>query len=209
MALVVLHYTAMPLAGALARLCDPAAEVSAHYLVAADGRVLRLVPEARRAWHAGAGGWAGQGDVNSRSIGIELDNPGDAPFASTQMTALEALLADILARVALRPAAVIGHQDMAAGRKADPGPRLDWRRLARSGLAVWPDPPPVALPAPDAARFAAAARAFGYPQEAAEDAVRAALRARFGPWLAALGGGAAAEQALVEDLARRHPAARG
>lgn len=137
--LIVLHYTGMPdCAGARARLCDPAAEVSAHYLISETGAVDPLVPEDRRAWHAGAGAWQGREDVNSRSIGIELANPGDRPFPDAQMRALEALLRAVMARHGLGPAAVIGHSDMAPGRKIDPGPRFDWRRLALQGLAVWP-----------------------------------------------------------------------
>ena len=145
--LVVLHHTAMLTAeAALDRLCDPAAEVSAHYLVAEDGRVWRLVDEDMRAWHAGAGSWAGRGDVNSRSIGIELANAGPLagfpPFPEPQMVALERLLDAILPRWSIPPAGVIAHSDLAPGRKADPGPKFDWRRLARGGRALWAEPPP-------------------------------------------------------------------
>ena len=139
--LVVLHYTAMAIAqAALDRLCDPEAEVSAHYLIAADGTLCSLVAEEKRAWHAGAGAWGGIADVNSRSIGIELDNDGASPFPAPLMTTLEALLAGILDRWRIGPAGVIAHSDMAPGRKSDPGPRFDWQRLARGGLAVWPAP---------------------------------------------------------------------
>ena len=135
--LVVIHYTAMDSAeAALTRLCDPVAEVSAHYLIGADGTVWQMVDEAARAWHAGAGDWLGQGDVNSRSIGIELDNRGDHPFSNPQMTVLETLLAEIMTRWHIPPDGVIGHSDSAPGRKFDPGPRFDWARLARQGLAV-------------------------------------------------------------------------
>jgi len=191
--LVVLHYTAMATcAEALERLCDPAAEVSAHYLIDADGAVLSLVDEAARAWHAGAGEWRGTGDVNSRSIGIELVNTGAEPFAEAQMAALERLLADLMDRHALPPEAVIGHSDMAPDRKGDPGGHFDWRRLALQGLAVWPDltsaPPPHPSPTggeggaqPDMSRFLADLRAFGYP-EAAPDVLLTAFRLRFRPW---------------------------
>jgi N-acetylmuramoyl-L-alanine amidase len=173
--LVVLHYTAMPTcAAALERLCDPVAEVSAHYLIDADGTVLGLVDEAMRAWHAGAGDWGGEGDVNSRSIGIELANTGATPFAEEQMQALEGLLAGILDRHALPPQAVIGHSDMAPDRKGDPGPRFDWRRLALQGLSVWPEP---AAPG----NFAADLGAFGYPN-APPDTLLTAFRLRFRPW---------------------------
>lgn len=173
--LVVLHYTAMPsCAAALERLCDPAAEVSCHYLIDGDGTVLSLVDEAQRAWHAGAGEWAGAGDVNSRSIGIELANTGQEPFSEPQMQALERLLTGVLARHGLGPEAVIGHSDMAPDRKGDPGPHFDWRRLALQGLAVWPEPGP-----PGDAH--ADLRAFGYP-DAPPQIVLAAFRLRFRPW---------------------------
>lgn len=204
--LIVLHYTAMQsCAAARARLCDPAAEVSAHWLIAEDGRTEQLVPEAARAWHAGAGEWAGQGDVNSRSIGIELANTGAQPFPEPQMAALERLLSQIMARWGIGPEAVIGHSDMAPERKADPGPRFDWRRLALAGLSVWPAlaPAEAALPAGAEARFLAALARFGYP--AADPALlRAAFRLRFRPW--STGPLTAADLAAAEDLARRHPA---
>ncbi|MFM7336015.1 MAG: N-acetylmuramoyl-L-alanine amidase [Tabrizicola sp.] len=191
--LVVLHYTAMPsCAEALERLCDPVAEVSAHYLIDADGAVLSLVDECARAWHAGTGSWRCEADVNSRSIGIELANTGREPFAEPQMAALERLLTDLLARHALGPAAVIAHSDMAPDRKGDPGPRFDWRRLALQGLAVWPDltgaPPPHPSPMRgeggaglDMGRFLADLRGFGYP-EAAPETLLTAFRLRFRPW---------------------------
>jgi N-acetylmuramoyl-L-alanine amidase len=173
--LIVLHYTAMETTEAsLERLCDPGAEVSAHYLIAPGGAVLRLVPEEARAWHAGAGMWRGAGDVNSRSIGIELQNRGAEPFAEPQMTALEALLLDVMARHAILASGVIAHSDMAPERKADPGPRFDWRRLARAGLSVWPETAPPG-------DFAADLAAFGYPDAEAQ-ALLAAFRLRFRPW---------------------------
>lgn len=186
--LVVLHYTAMARAeDALARLRDPAAEVSAHWLIGEDGTVWRLVEEARRAWHAGAGAWGGARDVNSASIGVELANPGDAPFAAAQTAALRALLRGALARWAIPPQGVIGHACLAPGRKRDPGRRFDWRGLAAAGLAVWADPPPPGGGAPDAAAFQAAAAAFGHPVprtgvwDAATQAVAQAHLDRFAP----------------------------
>ena len=166
--MVVLHYTGMESAGAaLARLSDPAAEVSAHYLVDTDGAVTRLVAEELRAWHAGVSGWGGVEDVNSRSIGIEIVNPGHdlgyPPFPEPQMAAVEALLAGILARHAIAPERVVGHACIAPGRKTDPGEKFDWRRLARRGLAVWLDPDRRDPGPADAARFQRAARRFGYP----------------------------------------------
>ncbi|MBL9049175.1 MAG: N-acetylmuramoyl-L-alanine amidase [Tabrizicola sp.] len=192
--LVVLHYTAMPsCTEALGRLRDPAVEVSAHYLIDRDGTLLSLVDEAARAWHAGAGTWAGEGDVNSRSIGIELANTGFEPFAEGQVAALERLLAEILRRHDLSPAAVIAHSDMAPDRKADPGPRFDWRRLALQGLSVWPE---LAKPGD----FVADLRAFGYP-DAPESTLLSAFRLRFRPW--ATGPLDDTDRALAADLARR------
>lgn len=152
-----------------ARLCDPAYEVSAHYLIDYDGTVHHLVAEVARAWHAGAGSWRGLDDMNSRSIGIELANDGREPFAEPQMAALETLLAGIMGRWSIPPAGIIGHSDMAPGRKFDPGARFDWQRLVRAGLSIGPD----RLVLPSAvenfstvervAEFGDALRAFGYP----------------------------------------------
>ncbi|MDF1717518.1 MAG: N-acetylmuramoyl-L-alanine amidase [Antarcticimicrobium sp.] len=179
--LVVLHYTAMEGArAALERLCGPAAEVSAHYLIGADGTVWQMVREADRAWHAGAGSWRGCDDINSRSIGIELDNRGDHPFSEPQMAALEVLLPGILVRWNIGPEGVIGHSDMAPGRKGDPGPRFDWARLARQGLALAHVPCPGG--AVGAGHFRALAQQAGYPAEAAEQDVLTAVRNRLRPW---------------------------
>ena len=126
--IIVLHYTAMPSAqSALTRLCLAEAEVSAHYLIGRCGTVWQLVQEDQRAWHAGVGAWGDVRDVNSRSIGIEIDNDGYSPFSHMAMVALEGLLPGILQRWAIPPERVIGHQDMAPGRKSDPGRRFDWR----------------------------------------------------------------------------------
>ncbi len=135
--LIVLHYTGMEsAAAAAARLSDPQAEVSAHYLIDYDGEVRSLVAEKMRAWHAGAGAWGEIGDVNSHSIGIELQNTGAEPFPEPQMAALERLLGEIMGRWGIGPAGVIGHSDCAPGRKIDPGARFDWARLVRQGLAA-------------------------------------------------------------------------
>ena len=196
--LIVIHYTAMTsCAEARARLCDPLAAVSAHWLIAEDGAVEALVPEAARAWHAGAGEWGGVGDVNSRSIGIELANCGDAPFPEPQIAALEGLLVAIMARWSIPPERVIAHSDMAPGRKRDPGPRFDWQRLARNGLSVWPDS------GGDAGRgFGEALRIIGYP-DATPEVLLTAFRLRFCPW--ASGPETAADRAAADDLARRFP----
>lgn len=203
--MVVLHYTAMTRDGALARLCDPAAEVSAHYLICEKGDIYALVPEEMRAWHAGAGSWGGVADVNSRSIGIELSNRGDHPFAEAQMAALEELLRAIMARHDIPAHRVIGHSDMAPARKCDPGPRFDWRRLALGGLSVWPDVAAdvAAEDAPDPEAVRAALARFGYDAGAPGDGIDpdlcAAFVARFGPLAAR------AMLPVAEDLAARFP----
>lgn len=200
--MAVIHYTGMvSAAAALARLCDPAAQVSAHYLITEDGTVLALVPEERRAWHAGAGGWGAVSDVNSRSVGIELANTGAAPFPEPQMTALERLLDAVMRRWAIPPARIIGHADIAPERKDDPGPRFDWRRLARHDLAVWSDAGADGA-RPDVAAFADALTRIGYPPANAARRLRA-FRARFRPWGA--GPLAGADMARAADLARRFP----
>ncbi|MEY8827533.1 N-acetylmuramoyl-L-alanine amidase [Sedimentitalea sp. XS_ASV28] len=191
----MIHYTAMTsAAAALERLCDPDAEVSAHYLIAGDGTLWQLVAEEMRAWHAGAGNWQGRDDVNSRSIGIELDNTGRHAFSEPQMATLETLLRAVMARWSIPASGVIGHSDMAPARKDDPGARFDWRRLALQGLAIWPDG--LGFPCDfdvDAARF-------GYPQEAQED-VLAAFRARFRPW--GHGPLCDADRGIMANLAQR------
>lgn len=141
--MLVLHYTGMKSAeAALARLCDPAAQVSAHYMIDGDGSVQRLVPEDRRAWHAGVAYWRGHNDVNSRSIGIELVNPGHdhgyCVFPEEQMVVLTELATAILARHPIPPRNVIGHSDIAPDRKTDPGELFDWQRLAAAGIGLWP-----------------------------------------------------------------------
>jgi N-acetylmuramoyl-L-alanine amidase len=155
------------------------------------------VPEALRAWHAGAGEWGGVSDVNSRSVGIELANGGAEPFAARQMAALEGLLAGVMARWGIRPERVIGHSDMAPARKGDPGARFDWRRLARGGLSVWPEAGEA-----EPGGFVAAARAFGYP-DAPEEVLLGALRLRFRPW--ARGPLDRVDAGIAADLARRFP----
>lgn len=142
--MLVIHYTGMPTAkAALTRLCDPVAQVSAHYLIDEDGTVHALVDEAMRAWHAGEAFWRGETDINGRSIGIELANPGHEfgyrPFPEAQMTALIALAREIIARHPIPPANVVGHSDVAPRRKTDPGELFDWPRLAAAGLGRWPD----------------------------------------------------------------------
>ena len=139
--ILVLHYTGMAdAATAIARLRDPESRVSAHYLVAEDGQVLRMVDEEKRAWHAGRSYWRGVTGLNSSSIGIEIVNPGHEfgyrPFPEQQMDALIPLIADIVKRRGIRPANVVGHSDIAPDRKKDPGEYFDWARLAKLGLAI-------------------------------------------------------------------------
>ncbi len=139
--MLVIHYTGMPSgAAALRRLCDPVAEVSAHYLIEEDGRLFRLVGEAERAWHAGVASWRGESNINDRSIGIELVNPGHdygyRPFPAAQMAALIALAGDILTRHPILTRNVVGHSDVAPSRKQDPGELFDWHALAAAGIGA-------------------------------------------------------------------------
>ena len=142
--MLVLHYTGMAsAAAALDRLCDPAAQVSAHYTVDEDGAVYAHVAEGRRAWHAGVACWQGETDVNGVSIGIEIVNPGHEfgyrPFPELQMQAVVALSKAIVARYRIRPLRVVGHSDVAPERKSDPGELFDWPMLAAAGVGFWPD----------------------------------------------------------------------
>lgn len=141
--MLILHYTGMKTgAEAIARLRDPAAKVSAHYVVEEDGQVFRLVPEHRRAWHAGISHWRGQAGLNARSIGIEIVNPGHEhgyrPFPALQMAAVCDLCLEILARHPIPARNVVAHSDVAPDRKEDPGEFFDWEGLARNGVGVWP-----------------------------------------------------------------------
>ncbi|HEV2098891.1 MAG TPA: N-acetylmuramoyl-L-alanine amidase [Stellaceae bacterium] len=143
--MLVLHYTGMQSAeAALDRLCDPAARVSAHYVVEESGLIWRLVPEGRRAFHAGISCWQGQSDLNRVSIGIEIVNPGHEwgyrSFPDAQMAAVEHLCRDILSRHPIPLDRIVGHSDIAPERKTDPGELFDWPRLARAGIGIWPEP---------------------------------------------------------------------
>jgi N-acetylmuramoyl-L-alanine amidase len=145
--MLVLHYTGMATAAsALDRLCDPAARVSAHYVVEENGVIWRLVPETRRAFHAGRSCWEGESDLNAVSLGIEIVNPGHQwgyrPFPLEQMSALEELCRDILGRNPIPLLRIVGHSDIAPDRKSDPGELFDWPRLARVGIGIWPQPAP-------------------------------------------------------------------
>lgn len=163
--MLVLHYTGMKRADeALARLCDPAAKVSAHYTIDRDGSVYAHVPEERRAWHAGASHWAGRSGVNGCSIGIELVNPGHefgyVPFTDDQITSLIELAQGILSRHAIPARRVLGHSDVAPARKTDPGELFPWKHLAERGIGLWPAAQ--GAKAPEQNDFAAALGRFGY-----------------------------------------------
>lgn len=147
--MLVLHYTGMATGeDALERMCDPKAEVSAHYMVWEDGRITQLVEEDKRAWHAGVASWQGQQDLNSRSIGIEIVNGGHdfrapdgslPPYPRPQIHALLDLVHDILGRHTIPATRILGHSDIAPLRKQDPGEHFPWERLARAGISLWPD----------------------------------------------------------------------
>src|SRR5689334_7304763 len=177
--LVVIHYTAdeSP-AVALRTLTSPAAKVSAHYLVARDGEIVQLVDERARAWHAGESRWGTIVDVNSASVGIELDNDGRSPFPPAQIDALLKLLADLRQRHRLPLANVLAHADVAPTRKIDPGPLFPWRTLAAQGFGVWCDPP--YPPAPAAFDPWTGLRAIGYDLRQPQAALRA-FRIRYTP----------------------------
>lgn len=199
--LIVVHYTGMTCAqAALERLCDPLAEVSAHYMIDRDGGLIQMVRDEDRAWHAGAGAWRGMDDINSRSLGVELVNDGFQPFPLPQMQALERLLAVLMARWGIAPVDVIAHSDMAPERKEDPGPRFDWRALARQGLAVWPDGMGDDLP------FAASLDMIGYPAAEGDKRLQA-FRFRFRPW--GQGAETVADRRRAACVARAMQHARG
>ncbi len=145
--MVILHYTGMKTAReAIDRLRDPAAKVSSHYVVDEDGNVLRLVPEARRAYHAGASYWRGLRTLNNRSIGIEIVNPGHGlgypDFPVLQLVSVCDLCLEILSRHAVPARNFVGHSDVAPDRKEDPGEKFDWEGLARNGVGLWPEDVP-------------------------------------------------------------------
>ena len=203
--IIVLHYTAMPsLDAAAARLCTTEHEVSAHYLVGTDGRILQLVAESHRAWHAGAGEWRGMTDINSRSIGVELANDGHTPFSQPQMHAAESLIKGAMARYHILAPNVIAHSDMAIGRKYDPGRRFDWRYLARQGLSVWPRAGR-AIDV-DESKFRDCASRFGYrvDHSIALPMLLDSFRMRFRPW--ANGELSPNDMVAIADLAARYPA---
>jgi N-acetylmuramoyl-L-alanine amidase len=162
--ILLLHYTGMRTAqDALDRLRDPAAKVSAHYVIGEDGAIYRLVAEAKRAWHAGISCWDGARDINRRSIGIEIVNPGHEfgyrPFPPLQMRSVRDLAREILTRHRIAPHRVLGHSDVAPLRKEDPGELFDWAGLAAAGIGLWPVPKPALW---EDAEFLAALQTYGY-----------------------------------------------
>jgi len=143
--MLVFHYTGMQTAqSAINRLCDPASNVSAHYCIDENGLIFSLVDEDKRAWHAGQSYWRGETDINSRSIGIEIVNPGHhfgyCSFPEGQMNSVVNLSKDILSRFSIPAWNVVGHSDIAPDRKLDPGEFFDWKKLAAAGVGVWPTP---------------------------------------------------------------------
>jgi len=176
---VILHYTGEEDADhALAILSDPFRAVSAHYLVARDGKIHQLVDERDRAWHAGESRWGATTDLNSASIGIELDNNGTEPYAEAQVSALLRLLRDVVDRNRIPAENVLGHSDVAPRRKIDPGPAFPWRTLAQQGFGLWCEPP---YPeAPDSFDAVAGLRAIGYDVADPDAAIRA-FKLHFAP----------------------------
>jgi N-acetylmuramoyl-L-alanine amidase len=146
--ILLLHYTGMESAeAACQRLCAAESNVSCHYVVLEDGATLQLVPERLRAWHAGVSSWEGETDVNSRSIGVEIANPGHEfgypDFPDAQIAAVVELCRDISARWSMQPQLVLAHSDVAPRRKEDPGEKFPWARLAAAGVGHWVEPTPL------------------------------------------------------------------
>ncbi len=174
---VILHQTTNDNAAkALATLTDPQRKVSAHYLIGRDGALMQLVDETSRAWHAGESWWGGSTDLNSASIGIELDNTGEEEFAEPQIVALLALLDDLRTRYPIPAANFLAHGDIAPGRKVDPSRLFPWQRLAAHGFGLWCEAPPPIPPAGFDAMLGL--QALGY-DTAAPAAARAAFRRHF------------------------------
>jgi N-acetylmuramoyl-L-alanine amidase len=177
--MLVLHYTGMTSAdAALERLCDQAAKVSAHYTIDEEGAVYAHVPEARRAWHAGLSFWAGEANVNARSIGIELVNPGHEfgyrDFPQAQIASLMTLCHGILLRHPISSWRVLGHSDVAPARKEDPGELFPWTQLAKAGIGLWPETMQSDL-------GAEALTSYGYDPDAPQDKVITAFQRHFRP----------------------------
>lgn len=183
-AFIVLHYTGCPtLEDALHLLKGGRAghDVSAHYVVGEDGAIIRLVDESKRAWHAGRAWWRGEDDMNSASIGIEIQNPGHEhgyrPFPPAQITAVAELCTDIQRRHTIPPRNVLAHSDIAPARKQDPGELFPWQDLARQGIGVWPDD----TVAPEGQDIRTLLLVYGYDPRLATDILLTAFHRRFVP----------------------------
>ncbi len=189
--ILVLHYTGMQSAeAAIERLCDPASRVSSHYVVEEGGTVWRLVPEDRRAWHAGVSFWRGHEALNGRSVGVEIVNPGHEwgyrPFPPAQMAAVRDLCRGILARHPIPARNVVAHSDIAPDRKEDPGELFDWPSLAAAGIGLWPAFPPAPDPAlmeseADVGALRADLAAIGYPPQSDLAVLLRAFQRRWRP----------------------------
>lgn len=171
---IVLHYTeqdSVEQSLDTLRSRNSGGRVSSHYLLGKDGKIYQLVSDAKRAWHAGAGSWGAITDVNTASIGIEIDNDGKSPFPDAQIDSLIVLLRDLTTRLRIPPTQIIGHSDLAPTRKIDPGPLFPWKRLHDAGFGLWPadatqDPPAGFDPW-------LALQAIGYSTDNRADTVRA------------------------------------
>jgi N-acetylmuramoyl-L-alanine amidase len=207
--MLVLHYTGMTSGeAALARLCDPAAKVSAHYTIDEDGTVYAMVPEARRAWHAGVSFWSGAQNINARSIGIELVNPGHEfgyrPFPEAQIVALIALCREILKRHTIPSSRVLAHSDIAPARKDDPGELFPWARLASAGIGLWPDK----ANDPGEGAVAGLLQRYGYDPGTAPEKIVTAFQRHFRP--SRVDGMADSEtRQLLAGLVRRYDTEKG
>ena len=184
---IVIHYTAMATSElALKRLCSPIHEVSSHYLITKKGKVYQLVRDEMRAWHAGAGSWMGQSDINSRSLGIELASLGNHPYSLPQIFSLETTLRHLINKWDIPVHNILGHSDIAVSRKLDPGRKFDWRGLALSSLSIWPDCE-ISVTV-DKSEFITLAESFGYssPKGMSEEEslhhLLDSFRSRFRPW---------------------------
>jgi N-acetylmuramoyl-L-alanine amidase len=214
--MIVLHYTGMRSgAEALARLRDPAAKVSAHYLVEEDGSLYRLVPDGLRAWHAGVSFWQGRERLNDVSIGIEIVNPGHEfgyrAFPAAQMAVVTSLVDELAGRYAIAPDRLVAHSDIAPERKEDPGELFDWTLLAAHGLGIWPRH--VVAAAADPARAAGLLQAIGYRRCSSDEAFEVTLRAFQRHWRPRLVTGRLDAETMgcleaVATIVRRHAAER-
>ena len=205
---LILHYTGMRTAEeAIGRLRDPASRVSAHYVVEEDGAIWRLVPEGRRAWHAGVSHWRGREALNGRSIGIEIVNPGHEwgyrPFPALQMAAVCDLCLDILTRHSIAARDVVAHSDVSPDRKQDPGELFDWEGLAANGVGLWPRPAGGTPRTVEASSAPALLGAIGYRTDLPLPVLLSAFQRRWRP--ERIDGAAdAATLALLDAVAALH-----